>query len=88
MALEQLVFFESLCFVLAAWFFSSNSIVHGFDEFDGRAELRPPVLILTFQPLAVKTVYVFDGGQQTWRIGLRTKDFHHFVPGTFETFLP
>ena len=69
--------------MLAASFFSSVSIVHGFDEFDGRAELRPPVLILTFQPLAVETVDVFDGGQQTWRIGLsRTEDINQVVPGT------
>jgi hypothetical protein len=50
--------------------------------------LRPPVLILTFQPLAVETVYVFDGGQQTWRIGLRTEELIRWFKEHFKTFLP
>jgi len=41
-----------------------GTVVHRLDELDGRAELRPPVLVLTLQPLAVEAVDVLERRQQ------------------------
>lgn len=39
-------------------------LVHCFNKFDSRTKLNPPIMFFAFQTIAIKTVYILNGGQQ------------------------
>lgn len=73
---EQLSLSYGMDFFFLRVTFRSMCIIHCFHEFNCRAELRPPVLIFSFQSVAKETIDVLDSRQQTGRVGLQFNSVH------------
>ncbi|MPC22199.1 hypothetical protein E2C01_015209 [Portunus trituberculatus] len=49
----------------------SEVIVHCLDELNRSTELRPPILVLPFEPFLIEQVHILHCGEQRWRVSLR-----------------